>query len=129
MKAGNVKLLKTYLDFLVEKNKVITQNIANRESVGQRRKDIDFSQFLAQESENAMKASNPRHIKLPVNAEIDPVIHTASTDEYDLDNGEINIENEMAELAKATLNFKFASKSVNEYFKKIQAVIKGGGMI
>lgn len=129
MKAGNLKLLQSYLDFIVEKNKVITQNIANRESVGYRRKDVDFAQFLEKEKSDAMKVNNPRHIATPINNEVDPVIHIKSTDEFDLDNGEINIENEMAELAKATLNFKFASKAVRGYFNKLQTVIKGGSMV
>lgn len=129
MSVDNVKLLKSYLNFLVEKNKLITKNIANRESVNYRRQDVDFSQYLENEKSNAMKTDNPRHIKTPMIEEINPIIHIKNSDEFDMDNGEINIENEMAELAKVTLNFKFAAKSVNGYFKKLQTVIKGGGMV
>ncbi len=129
MSSGNINLLRSYLNFLVEKNKVITQNIANRESVDYKRQDIDFSQFLENERANAMKTNDPRHIKAPIIEGMNKTIHISSSDEYDLDNGEINIENEMAELAKVSLNFKFASKSVNSYFKKLQSVIKGGSTI
>ncbi|RMD51269.1 MAG: flagellar basal body rod protein FlgB [Ignavibacteria bacterium] len=126
---SNVNLLKTYLNFLVEKNKKITENIANRESENYRRQDVDFMQFLEQEKANVLASNNPKHIQLPSVDEVNPIIHISSTDEFDIDNGEINIENEMAELAKVTLNFKFASKSINNYYKKLQSVIKGGGTI
>jgi flagellar basal body rod protein FlgB len=33
----------------------------------------------------------------------------------------------MGELAKNTLNFKFASRKISAHFKSLQAVIKGGG--
>ena len=33
----------------------------------------------------------------------------------------------MTELASNTLNFQFAAKKINDYYKEIQAVIKAGG--
>ncbi len=126
MSVGQVKLLKTYLDFLVEKNKIISENIANRDSVNYRKKSLNFSEYLEKEEIGTLKTTEPNHIAKPVQSDIQNIFQLQNGNEYDVDNGEINIENEMAELAKNTLNFEFASKQVNNVFKKLQFVIKGG---
>ncbi len=126
MSVGQVKLLKTYLDFLVEKNKIISENIANRESTNYREKSLNFSQYLEKEEKGTLKTTEPGHIKRPVDFDISNTFDLASGPERDVDNGEINIENQMAELAKNTLSFEFASKQIGSIYKKLQYVIKGG---
>jgi flagellar basal-body rod protein FlgB len=126
MSVGQVKLLKTYLDFLVEKNKVISENIANRDSVNYRKRSLNFSEYLEKEKIGTLKTTEPKHIAKPIESDIQNTFQLENGNEYDVDNGEINIENEMAELAKNTLNFEFASKQVNNIYKKLHFVIKGG---
>jgi len=126
MSINQVKLLGKYLDFLVEKNKIITENIANRDSVNYRRKDISFQEYLEKEEIGQLKTTEPQHFK---QAFIDTakLPNMIEQDSYDADDGEINIEKEMANLAKTTLKFEFASKQLGDYFKKLHTVIKGGG--
>jgi flagellar basal body rod protein FlgB len=90
---------------------------------------MNFSDFLEKEQKGVLKTNNSLHISNPPVNDVEQVIHIKNTDDVDVDNGEINIEKEMAELAKTTLNFKFASKSARGYYRKLQNVIKGGGMI
>ncbi len=126
MSVNQVKLLGKYLDFLVEKNKVITENIANRDSVNYRRKDITFQEYLEKEESGQLKTTEPQHFKRSVFDE-SKLINLKPSGNYDIDNGEVNIENEMANLAKTTLKFEFATKQLGDYFKKLHTVIKGGG--
>ncbi len=126
MSVGQVKLLKTYLDYLVEKNKIISENIANKDSINYRKKSLNFEEFLQKEEIGRLKTTEPEHISKPVVSDIENRIELHSSNEYDIDNNEINVENEMAELAKNTLNFEFASKQINNFYKKLHFVIKGG---
>ncbi len=126
MSVNQVKLLSKYLDYLVEKNKVISENIANRDSVNYRRKNITFKDYLEKEEIGRLKTTEPVHFKEAPVSDFN-TINLQPQNGYDADNGEVNIENEMANLAKTTLKFEFATKQLGNYFKKLHTVIKGGG--
>lgn len=127
METKTVQLLGKVLDYSSLKQKVISENIANIATENYRRKDVDFADFLkeSQKAEN-IKNSNSRHIKLNT-SEIDlPKNVIKEGDSTASGKNNVNIDQEMAEMAKNSLLFKFASQKINGHFKKIQTVIKGG---
>jgi flagellar basal-body rod protein FlgB len=125
MATFDVKLLENFIDYASLRNKVISKNIANIGTEGYQREDVDFKEMFA-ENLAALKTTDSRHIPASqVNSELD-VTTDKSTDMVSGVNN-VNIDEEMAELAKNSIQFKFASQKVGNYFKLIQSVINGGG--
>lgn len=128
MDSSNIKLMEKFIDYCSIKNRTISQNIANVGTENYQRQDVEFGDILNQNIEQNSNPKNPRHISLkPIN---DIVSNISVVDDFKTEGtGEINnvdIEKEMAELAKNTLNYRFATKKISSYYKNIQGVIRGG---
>ncbi|MFA3783834.1 flagellar basal body rod protein FlgB [Melioribacteraceae bacterium 4301-Me] len=125
---SNIKLLEKFLNYCSVKNQVISKNIANAATENYHREDVKFNAFFNDELNSLLKVTEPQHIK-----SIEGVNHSEfeitedKPDAYLLNGNNVDIEKEMAELAKNTLNYRFAAKKINNYFKTLQSVIKGGG--
>jgi len=127
MSGSNIKLLENFIDFCSVKNKVISKNIANVGTENYKREDVSFSDVLSQNINSSIKSSNSKHIKI-VEPGFNQFPRSFSNEEYNASGiNNVEIEKEMGELAKNTLNFKFASRKISAHFKSLQAVIKGGG--
>lgn len=116
--SNNITLLKSFLDYSSDKSKVISQNIANANNSDYKRKNIDFGKYLQKSINEATSRNNSKEIN-----------QTKPTIEENLfeEDRRVNIEEEMAELAKNTINFKFAAKRISGYYKNLQSVIRSGG--
>ncbi len=128
---SSIKLLTNLLDYCSEKNRVIAKNIANIGTENYRRQDVVFKDILQESSGSLLKKTNEKHLDIQINPEESKKFEYIEdkTDEMDSGINNINIEKEMSELAENTLRFKFASRKVGDYYKTLQKVIKGGGVV
>ena len=124
---SGIQKLENFIDFCSAKNKIISKNIANVGTVNYKREDVTFKDVLDQEKNVKIKDLNPKFIEiLPENN--DPFERNV------IQNGDaisgvnnVDIEQEMAQLAENTLKFKFSSRKISAYYKSIRSVINGGG--
>ncbi len=129
---NSIKLLENLLDYCAVKNKVISNNIANIQTENYKREDVEFKNLLEENSNTLLRTTESKHLRSlndPFDRQNRFRIVTDDTTESLSGINNVNIEQEMAELAENTLRFKFASKKVSEYYKMIQKVISGGGRI
>jgi len=128
MSGSNIQLLEKFIDYCSLKNKTISKNIANIGTENYRREDVNFGELFDENLNNQLKTDNPKHIKisLPVEPEAGLGIVNDSKTEGTSEVNNVNIEKEMAELAKNTIDFRFAAKRLAFEFKEIQSAIKGG---
>ena len=130
MSDSTIQLLSKFIDYCSLKNKTISKNIANIGTENYRREDVDFGDLLDENINNQLKTDNPKHIQIHkatepgMGLEIVDDKKTEGTSEVN----NVNIEKEMAELAKNTLNYRFAAKRLAFEFKEIQSAIKGGSV-
>ena len=124
MAVFDIKTLENFLDYTSLRNKIISKNIANIGTSGYKREDVDFKGMFA-DNLAALKTTDPRHIPAD-NIESESIINTDSSQDMVSGINNVNIDDEMAELAKNSIQFKFASQRTGNYFKLIQSVIKGG---
>ena len=130
MSDSTIQLLSKFIDYCSLKNKTISKNIANIGTENYRREDVDFGDLLNENINNQLKTDNPKHIQIHqpnepgMGLEIVDDKKTEGTSEVN----NVNIEKEMAELAKNTLNYRFAAKRLAFEFKEIQSAIKGGSV-
>lgn len=130
MSKSNVELLKNLLDYTSLKQKVISKNIANSETLGYRRKDIQFKDFLEDNSTSSIRQTNSKHISMneiekPLESKIKIIDDKNAAKTTGVNN--VDLDKEMAEMAENTIMFKFAARKLNGYYRTMQKVIKGGG--
>lgn len=127
---SSVKLLQNLLDYCAVKNKVISKNIANVGTEGYQREDVEFRNLLDEKVNSGLRTSNAKHFFALNNpSESQSGFNIVLDKEGEMSTGinNVNIDQEMSELAENTLRFRFASKKVGDYYRGIQNVIKGGG--
>jgi flagellar basal-body rod protein FlgB len=131
MSGSNVQLLEKFIDYCSLKNKTISKNISNIGTENYKRQDVSFDELLSLNVNNQLKTDNPKHISIAPIGEsdfgIDEINDTKTEGTSEVNN--VNLEKEMSELAKNTMDFRFAAKRLGNYFKEIQGAIKGGSAV
>lgn len=126
MQSAGIKSLEKFIDYCSVKNKVISKNIANIGTENYKRQDVDFKTVLSNNM-GQMKATNTKHLKLPeVNQPEFEISKDKSMDNISGVNN-VDIDREMSELAANSIQFRFASRKIGDYYRGLQNVIKGGG--
>ncbi len=111
------KVLERLLDYSALKQKVIGQNIANSETIGYKRRDVEFKKLL-NEGIQSISGSKNNHSEFKI------------VEDESLENlsgiNNVDVNKEMADLAQNQIMFKFAAKKLNGYYRNLQNVIRGG---
>jgi flagellar basal-body rod protein FlgB len=111
------KNLERLLDYTSIKHKVIGQNIANANTKNYLRRDVEFKDLLNDKMKNLSKTQqNKSEFNVKIDEESEIIANGNSVD----------VNKEMADLAKNSIMFKFASKKINGYYQTLQGVIRGG---
>ena len=131
----NIPLLGKALDAYNLRQKVIASNIANIGTVGYRSQKVSFEDELSgfmQGSQIAGTQTNERHIQIgvPAPADADARVVDArksgdGSDPRASGVNDVDIDNEMADLAKDQIQFRFAARMVTTVFRDIQKSIRG----
>ena len=130
MPKSNVELLKSLLDYTSLKQKVISKNIANSGTIGYRRKDIEFKDFLEDNLNASVRKTNSKHMSMDIIEKPGESKFKIINDKNSESNSGINnvdMDKEMAEMAENSIMFRFAARKLNAYYRTMQKVIKGGG--
>ncbi len=127
MPDSTLKKIENLIDLTAQRQKVLNLNIANVNTENYKRKDVEFNQILSDDLNSQLKVTNPKHfpINLQSNDNLTSIVNDNSTENTSGINN-VDIDTEMAEVAKNTILFKFAARKLNSYFKTVQEVIKGG---
>ncbi len=129
-----IPVLHRALDAYTLRQKVIAGNIANITTPGYKAQSVKFEDELS----GALQAggipgmcTDPRHMPIGGQAApaATPVVQTEPSGELTdpLASGvnNVDLDQEMAELAKTQLRFKFAARLIGDTFRGIQKSIKG----
>ena len=112
------------------KQSVIAQNIANVETPGYKRKDIDFDSILNQKISDSdgfhlhMRATNAGHMTNRLTFEANVISDFSHS--MRMDKNSLNIESEMAEQSKNSIRYNTMISRVDSEFRRLQSAIKGG---
>lgn len=129
---GQSKLLEKAISASSLRNQVISQNIANVDTPGYKRKTVAFEEFLSDAvQQNSFKGqrTDPRHIPIGEN-DIDNVDLRVRQDNQSmsvrLDGNNVDIESEMAAMAKNTIKYNALIQMLNSGYQRIKSVISEG---
>lgn len=101
------------LDLIAKKQKVIGENLANMDTPGYVRKDLDFNQYLGTMG-NSMQTKLAEKFGSPI-----PVQESTSQ-------GPINPANELLELQKNSILYTMATRRMSSVINEMKTVINVG---
>lgn len=121
--------LEHSLNYATQKNRVISDNIANVDTPGYKAKDVKFKDVF-QDALTKPQISNftthEKHIPFRPEASTDfPVIRNNNT-MYNNNRNNVDIDKEMASLAENQIYYQSLVDRLNGKFNDLQTVIRGG---
>ena len=130
-----IPILSNALDAYTLRHKVISANIANIGTPGYKAKAVDFESTLNDQMAKGTvgnAVTNSKHIALsssPAGGAA-PTIVDVTSDHFsdeEMKSGinDVDIDTEMAEMAKNQIRFKYVSKLLGDSFRGIQKSIRG----
>jgi flagellar basal-body rod protein FlgB len=126
----SVNTLQKGLDTAWLRNEVISNNIANVDTPGFKASEVEFENIMAAalgdgDDELQLEATDERHISGAVHSvsEVAPRIVTDIDTSAGYDENNVNIENEMVELAKNSIDYYALISKVNSEFRKLNTAI------
>lgn len=106
---------------------VITNNIANADTPGYKRADVDFESALKRE------LGSPKYVSLDkkvrgLNSDLSGLSVSSYTDSanysYRLDGNNVDVDTEQVELASEELRYEMLTTAINEEFSRMKIVLK-----
>ena len=106
---------------------VITNNIANIDTPGYKRQDIDFESVLQKELGKTKYSSLDKKVR-ELNQDLGKLTTTSYTDaanySYRLDRNNVDENTENAELASESLRYQLLTTAITNNFSRMQTVLK-----
>lgn len=128
---SNVNFFQKALDATWLRNEAISNNIANVNTPGYKRATVEFENILKDkmiERTVPLRTTNIRHIgKNNSIHNINPKIKINKEYSTKHDKNNVNIDVEMANLAKNTIMYNAIVNQTSREFEKIKSVISEGG--
>lgn len=124
-------LLSTALDAYALRQRTIAKNIANATTPGYRPEQVRFEEeFLQSELMLRGTRTDDQHVRIgpPFDNEVRPAREDAPVprpEVYFAGESHVNVDKEMAELAKNQIRFRLAARLTQRYFSSLQQAIKG----
>lgn len=113
-KTGIVELLQAGLKAETMRQQAMANNVANIQTPGYRRIDVQFEKLLAKAIDSGGE----------VNAEeIEPMLYQPKNTAAGPNGNDVNIENEIGEMVKNSLRYKAFVRLMNKKFVQIEAAI------
>lgn len=125
----SVNLLEQGLGASWLRNEVINNNIANAETPGFKTSHVEFEDLMAEALGKTdalpMTASDPRHITRSgsLSGEVGPQVVTDETTSIRMDENNVDVESQMAALAKNSIEYYTLVNKVNSEFRKLDTAI------
>lgn len=120
-----VNVLKATADASWERNKVIANNIANVDTPGYKRQEIDFESQLARAMGKSRYESVDAKVGHLTTTELKPRVFTdAANFSYRIDGNNVDIDTENVELAANSIKYNGLVEAINQEFANLKMVIK-----
>ena len=125
----NLEIITRALDGSARRGEMIANNLANVSTPGYKRQDIDFKSALKKEmnstSSIALKTTKSNH--LPFSRQYTSAQSTQNNRNQRNDENSVDIDVEMAELAKNSIYYNVMTNRAAGHFSSINQVIQQGG--
>ena len=118
-----INVLDKAADAANSRNEILSNNIANVDTPGYKRKDVQFEQYLQSAVSGGCSLDDN-----VAEADLESLTGTTYTDyataSYRIDGNNVDIDTENAELAKNQIKYYTMLDSISQEFKRITSVFK-----
>ncbi len=127
----NVNLLEKAIDASWLKHEIISSNIVNVNTPKYKRSIVQFESILQDELNHFSVQGKRTHLKhIPLGhrsiEDIVPVVIKDSSTKYRKDGNNVDIDVEMSDLAKNTINSNVLSQMISNNIRKLKLVVRDG---
>lgn len=113
------------LDASWTKNEIISSNIANVDTPGYKKKKAVFGDLLNEElSSSRLKTSHERHMQIDGTSSIVSIKTDMSTANMRTDENNVNIDEEMSDLAKNQIYYNVLTQRATGEINKLRSAIQ-----
>ena len=107
------------------RNEAIANNIANVDTPGYKRKDVNFEEQLRKAMKNSRYTSIDERVANVDLERLNPITYRDhSTLSYRLDGNNVDIDTENVELASNQIRYQGLTDSITKHFQGLQSVMK-----
>lgn len=122
-----INILDKAADASALRETAIANNIANIDTPGYKRQEVDFESVLKRELGSYKYVDLDKKVR-SVNTDLSSLNVSTYTDSsnysYRLDENNVDPDNENVEMASETIRYQMLTNSIDSDFKRMQAVIK-----
>lgn len=119
-----INVLDKAADASWKRENIIANNIANVNTPGFKRSDVDFSTLLKQELGNFQSESLDQKMKRVDLRNLDVTAHKDFSEySYRLDGNNVDIDTEQVELASEQIKYQALTSSISQEFARMKSVI------
>ncbi len=127
---GSIDLFKKVLDASWLKNTTISDNIANVNTPGYKRKVVEFDSLLKnylEQGNNSMAVTNEKHFRVHNQSNaLEPTVNTVQDTSFRKDENNVNVDVEMTEFSKNLIKYNAMSQQVTGELKRLRMAIRDG---
>ena len=125
----NLEIVTRALAGSARRGELIANNLANVSTPGYKRQDIDFKSALKKEmgSESSVSLKTTRNNHLPFSRQYASVQSSQNSRNNRNDENSVDIDVEMAELAKNSIYYNVMTNRAAGHFSTLNQVIQQGG--
>ncbi len=125
---NSIDMQRRALDASWLRQRVLSNNIANVDTPGYKRQDVDFESMLKNYMATGrvnMTTTDPRHIGAVENVSLQARVFTDNSTSFRPDGNNVNIDVEMAAVAQNAIKYNAVTAQINGQIKRLKAAIRG----
>ena len=120
-----INVLDKAADASWTRENLIANNIANVDTPGYKRQDIDFQSVLKEELSNYKYMTLDEKMNKMDLTKLNPMVYTDHGNySYRLDGNNVDIDTEQVELASEQIKYQALTTSITSEFQRLQTVLK-----
>ncbi|MFE8699069.1 flagellar basal body rod protein FlgB [Cytobacillus sp. FJAT-54145] len=126
--SNTITTLEKALDYSSLKQKAISQNISNVDTPNYKAKDVNFKSVFQSTLDQTITANrtDARHYQFQGVPSTQKTIINRNDTSYNHNGNNVDLDKEMADLAKNQIYYNALIERVNGKFNSLQTVIRGG---
>ncbi len=125
---NSIDMQRRALDASWLRQRVLSNNIANVDTPGYKRQDVDFESMLSAfmtTRKLQMTTTDPRHIGVASNDGLEAHVYTDRSTSFRADGNNVNIDVEMSAVAQNAIKYNAVTAQINGQIKRLKAAIRG----
>lgn len=127
--SNTIHSLEKALDYSTQRQKVISNNIANVDTPNYKAQDVSFKNLLSNEMNSQLTANrtNEKHFEFTSGRSKNSSFITTKNDTaYNHNGNNVDIDKEMASLAENQIYYNAITQRISGKFNTLKTVVKGG---